>query len=156
MNDYLTYASRRVHSLECQLRSWRKVLRDFPEQPVFADLKAIEREGGDISVEWFGPADRAYEVQESTDGLNWFVTARGVAGNLWLSGNVYGSNATPYFRIVMLPTNVVCCSLPHDNEEPTPRFFEKLIGPTGGGIYGGCSDCEGDFPYCNDELALLS
>lgn len=148
---YLGHLTHRVSHLEGDIKAWQVILGDVPGPQEYAVFLSAVLTNGTYVIKWASEEGRAYQIQESTDGEHWFITAYAVEGGIWTVG---GYAAASYFRILTLPTSVICCSLPDDPED-TQRFFEGIIGPTGGGVYGGCSDCAGDFPYCDDPLAEL-
>jgi hypothetical protein len=126
-DDFIAEAAQRVNVLEQQLLSWRKVLRDFPEQPTFADLRFVVRDGTNTFVGWFNEEGRAYDIQESFDGASWYPFAYNLVGDLW-----FGPTTAVYFRIIKRPYVIVSCDLPHSFEVPDTRFLAEVLGPAGG------------------------
>jgi len=126
-NDFVSEAAKRVYALEQQLLSWRKVLRDFPESPTFADLKTLTKVGSNVTLYWFRQTGRAYDVQESYDGISWYPTATNIYGDLWS-----GTSDAAYFRIVRRPYVISDCTLPYDPNEAHTRFISEVVGHAGG------------------------
>lgn len=139
--DYLTNASQRVYTLEQQLLSWRKVLRDFLECPVFVDLKSVVTAGPNTTVTWFNEAGRGYDIHESFDGIAWFPAVQNLIGDSWTT-----VTTALYFRIVRRPYEVVSCTLVHDAEVPDVRFLAEVIG-----LSGGCYDAVRDELSCESD-----
>lgn len=143
----------RVGRMEGCMARYRVMARDADGWPTFfLPLLSMERTDGATSqftILWGTYAGASFKVEESADGVLWHPAADIVEAHptavstSWTSG-LYGLTENPYFRATLLRPSLVCCALP---DEELPRFFERIIGPTGG-VQGGCTDCSGDFPDC--------
>lgn len=144
----------RVRRMEGCLSRGRVMARDAGGWPLYF-LPMFSRERVDttssrFTLLWGTYENSSFSVEESADGVRWWpaadiVEAASGESTSWTSG-VYGLTENPWFRAVLLRPSLVCCALP---DESLPRYFEKVIGPTGGSRYGGCTDCAGDFPVCD-------
>jgi len=162
-HSFLKALTCRITWLECALKAWKVVLGMSTRRATrFADLyftDQVDEGEGNVSytLQFASEDGGAYQIQESPDGSAWRIAAPRVGATstltTWYSA-WYRDTETVYFRVVTFPRSVICCEIP-DDSEPV-RFTEVLVGPTGGNVYGGCSDCAGNFQVCDDPLANLS
>jgi hypothetical protein len=156
--SYLQALACRITWLECALKAWGHILHTMPTSRVrFAAVASVtEDPEGRFTVTWFSTEGNSYEVQESGDGMVWYLAARpvpGASGNMtsWVSAPVPGVEAV-FFRVVALPRSLVCCDLPARGVPV--RYTDRLVGPTGGNPNGGCSSCDGTFDNCEPPPTL--
>jgi hypothetical protein len=156
---YLQALTCRITWLECALKTWGHILHTIPNHRTrYATVVSVTEDvEGVFTVTWLSERGVAYEVQESADGVVWYIAAARVygeeIGNLtsWLSPPIPEEQEILY-RVVELPRILSDCYCVMPGEEPV-RYTDQIVGPTGGHPNGGCSDCAGNFGLCDDELA---
>ncbi len=148
----------KVRTLKAALDSYRTIAGDMPAtQPVFAELFIRERVDDSYFVTFVYSSSSFYDIEESVDGVRWFLSSRNPAVDTeggvayWRSADYSEEEHPVFFRVIRRASERVLCCPP--SVIPPPRIGEHLIGVCA--PYGS-TNCGSEFPLCSDPLAVLS